>query len=281
MNYKIIGDSCCDYSEYSSGLSWLKRIPLTISLKGKQFIDNEELDCLGLISEMKMSLEPPKSACPSPGLYLEAFEGNFKDVYVVTLSAKLSGSYNSAMVAKKMYLEHNKNKNIYVFNSKSAAAGQVAICLKIKELADKGLSFEEVVIEVEKFIQEMTTLFVLEDLDVLRKNGRLTHLQSIITGTLKIKMVMAGESDGTIGVRGKAITTSGALKKMVDIIKKKCEDAQLKERLLVITHCNCLEKANKLKEQIMSFDTFKEAVICRAGGISTIYANSGGIIVSF
>jgi len=280
-NFKIFADSCCDYTDETYDISWITKIPLTISLDGVDYRDDENLDCLELINKMAATQSAPKSACPASGDYFDKFNCEADDVYAVTLSEQLSGSYNSARLGAEMLKEKDINKNIHVFNSRSAACGEVAICLKIKELASKGLDFNEVVSQVECYIDSLTTLFVLQDLSVFRKSGRLNHLQSIITSTLRLKLVMGAESDGKIGVRGKALTTSKAISKMIEIAEKKSKEIDPLNRILVITHCNCYDRAKKVCDDIMSSCKFSLAIICRSSGISTIYANSGGVIVSF
>ena len=166
-----------------------------------------------------------------------------------------------------------------MFNSKSAAAGQIAICLKLWELCEADLTFEEVVRKTEEFIASMKTFFLLETLDVFRKNGRLSHLQALVTDTLKIKLIMGADAEGAIEMKGKALTFQIALRKMADQIKKLCGDGA-KDRVLCITHCKCRERAQKVVELIREAG-FKKAVICAAGGISTMYANKGGLIVDF
>lgn len=280
-NYKIYADSCCDYPDDALDISWITKIPLTISLDGVDYRDDDKLDCLDLLNKMKLSDSAPKSACPSSGDFFDAFNCEANDIYVVTLSEKLSGSYNSARLGAELLKENVESKNIYVFNSRSAACGELAICLKIKELAEKGLEFNEVVSQVESYIDSLSTLFVLEDLSVFRKNGRLNHLQALITSTLKLKMVMGAEPDGNIGVKGKALTTTKALSKLIELVVNKSKEFDPAVRTLVITHCNCYDRAKKVCDDIMESCKFSFSVICHSSGISTIYANAGGIIVSF
>jgi len=280
MSFKLIGDSCCDFAE-TGELDELERVPLTIRIGDTEYRDDETLDTMELIRAMTASECAASSACPPPALYARAYDCACDDVYAVTLSDKLSGSYNSAMAGKTMYGSESGPKNIHVFNSRSASAGQVAVCLRIQELARQGKRFAGIVAETERFIEGLTTLFVLEDLENLRKNGRLSHLKALITGVLKIKLVMGGERDGTIGVRGKALSTNRALTKMVDLIREKCSDISLLKRTLVITHCNCRQRAEQVRTMILSVCPFERVLICRSGGISTIYAGPGGIVVSF
>lgn len=279
MSYKIISDSCCDYTEYADGLRWLTRVPLTITLDGREFVDTEDLDIDEFLRLMAASSNAPASACPSPGDFMEAFESEAEDIYVVTLSDKVSGSYNSAVQAVGLYAAEHPEKRIHVFNSRSAASGQVLVCVKIKELADEGLAFDEVVARAERFISSMSTFFVLETLDVFRKNGRLSHLQAFITDTMKIKLVMGAEKDGSVGMMGKALTMNSAIKKMSELAKKRMESLNIADRIVAVTHCNCLERAQKAMEAVMEATGIKKGIICRTGGISTMYANEGGIVV--
>lgn len=281
MKYKIIGDSCCDYTSAHDGLSWLERVPLSIYLGDKCLVDDGSLDIKGLINDMAESLDAPRSACPSPGEYLGHFSGDEDDIYVVTLTEKLSGSYNSAVNAAKLFKQKNPKKNIHIFNSKSAASGQIAICLKIRELAKSGKEFTDVVNETEKFISKINTLFVLENLEVFRKSGRLNHLQGIITQALQIKLVMSATEEGGICKVGQALSIPRALEKMVFLIESAYKSVKDENRTLVITHCNCLDRAESVRDMILKVCDFKESVICSSGGISTMYANEGGIIVSF
>jgi len=281
LSFQIIGDSCCDYPYLEDDYTWIKRVPLSIELDGETFIDDETLRCSMLISKMAASRNAPKSACPSPGSYFEAYDCGVDDVYVVTLSDKLSGSYNSAVVGANMFKESHPEKNIFVFSSKSASAGQIAICHKILSMANAGLAFDEVVTKTLDFINSLSTYFLLETLEVFRKNGRLNHLQSIITGALKIKLVMGGDETGNICVRGKALSMNSAVAKMADLIAERSKNQDISERILCITHCQCPDRARAARDSIMAKVPFKDSIILKAGGISTIYANDGGIIVAY
>jgi DegV family protein with EDD domain len=280
MSFKVIGDSGCDYTE-AGGLEWLFRVPLTIELDGNRHTDDDTLDRTALLSDISQSQSVPKTACPSPEEYLRSFDCGADDLYVITLSGELSGSFNSASLAAGMAKERFPGKNIHVFNSLSAAAGETAVCLKVYELASSGLSFADVVDAGEDFIRSLTTVFVLEDLSALRKNGRLSHVQAIVTAALKIRLVMRATAQGTIAVSAKALTSQRAIRAMTDYIKEKCQVSCFTDKVLVITHCNCLEKARGICATILKNCSFKESVICSAGGISTVYASDGGIVVGF
>ena len=279
MGFKIVVDSCCDLTGQMLKDPHFVKVPLTIRSNGSSFIDNETFDQADLLWAMKQSEEAPSTACPSPQSYLDAYQGpEEEDVYVVTLSALLSGSHNSAEQAKLLMEEDHPNKNVYVFNSCSASSGEVLVALKVRELAESGAPFKHVVREVEQFIYQMQTMFVLETLENLRKNGRLTRLQSVITGALKIKLLMAATPEGEICKLGQMLSMKQALSKMVDHM---ANDPAHAGRTLAICHCNCLDRAFQVKAMAEQRCKFAHILILEAGGITSVYANDGGIVTAY
>ena len=240
-------------------------------------MDDETFDQADLIWSMRQSEDAPSTACPSPQAYLDAYQGA-DDVYVVTLSALLSGSHNSAEQARILMEEDRPEVNVHVFNSCSAASGELLVALAVQRLASAGMPFKRVVTEVEQFISQMQTMFVLESLENLRKNGRLTKLQAVITGALKIKLFMGATPEGEICKLGQALTIKQALSKMVD---KVAADASHVGRTLAICHCNCLERAFQVKSMIEAKCKFAHILITEAGGITSVYANDGGIVIAY
>ena len=279
MNFKIIVDSCCDLTPAMLSDPCFVSVPLTIRVGETSVVDDATFDQAGLLWRMKECPSAPSTSCPAPADYLRAFEeSGADDIYVVTLSALLSGSHNSAAQARLLYLEDHPEANVHIFNSCSASSGEVLTALKIRELAQSGMHFSSVVNQVSRYIDEMQTLFVLETLDNLRKNGRLTRMQNIVTSTLRIKLLMGSTPEGEICKRGQAMSIRQALSKMVDIM---AADPSHKGKPLCITHCNCLERAFQLKEMVLKSCQFSEIYICETGGISTVYANDGGVVVAF
>lgn len=279
MGFKIVVDSCCDLTGQMLKDPRFIKVPLTIRSNGSSFIDNETFDQADLLWAMKQSEEAPSTACPSPQSYLDAYQGpEEEDVYVVTLSALLSGSHNSAEQARMLMEEDHPNKNVYVFNSCSASSGEVLVALKVRELAESGVPFKHVVREVEQFIYQMQTMFVLETLENLRKNGRLTRLQSVITGALKIKLLMGATPEGEICKLGQTLSMKQALSKMVD---RMANDPAHAGRTLAICHCNCLDRAFQVKAMAEQRCKFAHILILEAGGITSVYANDGGIVTAY
>lgn len=211
---------------------------------------------------------------------MSAYEGEAEHVYVVTLSAKLSGSYNSAVLGKNLYEEEHEDskKQIYVFNSRSASIGETLIAMKVQELEEAGLPFDEVVEKTESYIDSQNTYFVLETLETLRKAGRLTNLKAFIANTLNIKPVMGSTDEGTICQLDQARGINKALDKMVQLVVARVKDSE--DCALAISHCNCPERAQLVKEKIEKLAKFKKIIIINTAGVSSMYANDGGVIMA-
>lgn len=253
-------------------------MPLRIQVGSHTVVDDASFDQADLLWRMKECQSAPRTACPSPAQYLDAFDCGADDVYVVTLSALLSGSHNAAAQARLLWLEEHPNARVHIFNSCSASAGEVLVALKIQELACSGMDFTTVVSHVSRYINEMETYFVLETLDNLKKNGRLTKTQALVTSTLKIKLLMGATPEGEICKRGQALSVKQALSKMVSLM---AADPKHAGRRLAITHCNCLERAFYLKELALKQCRFEQVVISDTGGIATVYANDGGVVAAY
>ena len=277
--YKIVIDSCGELTEELKADGHFCNVPLELDIDGTKIIDDETFDQADFLERVRKSHKGPHSACPSPERYMHAYEGEAENVYVVTLSAKLSGSYNSAMVAVSMYEEeHEDKKNIYVFNSKSASIGETLIGLKVQELEEAGLPFEEVCRQTETYISGMNTFFVLETLETLKKAGRLNNLKAFVANTLNIKPVMGSTKEGAIQQLSQARGMKKALSKMVDDMIAATKDCE--NRVLAIAHCNCPERAQYVKECIEKIANFKEILIVNTAGVSSMYANDGGVILA-
>lgn len=277
MTYRLICDSCTDLPPELGADPCVKRIPLTIQVGAETVVDGPDFQQGELLQKMRAWPDAPKTACPSPSMYLDAFEDD-GDNYVVTLSGQLSGSYNAAMQARAIYREDEGTGNVHIFNSRSASAGQAQIALLIRELAGRGLPFAQVVEKVEAYIDRMKTMFVLENLDNLRKNGRLTRMQSLVTGALRVKLLCGATPEGEIQKMGQGLSMKQTLAKMVS---RMADDPDHADRRLVIAHCNCLERAESLREMIRQKCRFGEILIVPTGGIATVYANDGGIVTAY
>ena len=278
MSYKIVVDSCCELPEELKKDSRFEIVPLTL-IVGDTYEkpDDESFDQKEFLQAVAQCPVSPRSACPSPERFMEAYRTEADHVYVVTLSSKLSGSYNSAVLGKNLYHETYGDKQIYVVDSRSASCGETQIAYKIAQWEEEGLTFEEITSRIEQFVDGMHTYFVLDNLETLRKNGRLSGVKALVASTLSIKPVMAGEQ-GSIVQLGQSVGIKKALAKMVDHVIRDVSDPE--KKCLMITHCNNLDRANSVKNQILAKVKFKDVLIMDTAGISSMYANDGGVIVT-
>lgn len=277
MSYKIIVDSCGELTDDMKADGRFESAALSMEVGGEHIIDDETFDQASFLSKVAASEECPKSSCPSPESYMKKYDCDADRVYAVTLSAELSGSYNSAELGKRLYEEEYGEKQIYVFNSRSASIGETLIAYKIRECEESGMEFEETVRTVEEYIQTQHTYFVLENLDTLRKNGRLTGIKSLVAGVLNIKPVMGSTPEGSICQKGQARGMKKALVKMAEYVAAEAGDT--KDKILAISHCNCEARAREFQKILLSKIPVKESFIVDTAGISSMYANDGGIIV--
>lgn len=278
MDYKIVMDSCGELTEDMKASGIFETAALGIQIDDKYILDDDTFQQADFLRQMAESPECPKSSCPSPERYMECYTSDAQRVYVVTLSGELSGSYNSAVLGKNLYEEEHGSKQIYVFNSKSASVGETLIARKIQECEEAGMTFEKVVETVEDYIGGQHTYFVVETLETLRKNGRLSGVKALVANALNIKPVMGATPEGTIFQIGQARGMKKALAKMIDCIADEITDGE--QKTIGIAHCNCQERAEAVRDMIQEKMTVKEVTIQGTGGISTMYANDGGIIVA-
>lgn len=284
MTYKIIGDSCLDLPAYLKEDPRFQMVPLTLQVGDHLVVDDASFQQKAFIELVKASPECPKTACPSPEMFRKAYEeAEAEAVFVVTLSNHLSGSYNSAVLAKKLYEEElaeagkEAPKKILVVDSLSASSGELNIALYIQSLCEAGLSFEEVSERALAYRDHLGIYFVLESLDTLRKNGRLSGLQAFFATALNIKPVM-GADKGVIIKLDQARGINKALQRMCDIAVKEAGDTT--SRRAVICHVNNPARAEYMKAELEKRGSFKEILITEAAGVATVYANDGGIILS-
>ena len=278
MRYKIVIDSCGELVEKWKDSPAVERASLTLTVDDEDIIDDDTFDQAYFLKRVAESPNCPKSSCPSPERYMSAYDCEAEHVYAVTLSSELSGSYNSAVLGMNLLKETHPDKKIHVFNSRSASVGQTLIALKIEECEEQGLEFEEVVKKVDAYISEQNTYFVLETLETLRKNGRLSNLKAFVATALKIKPVMGSTPEGTIVQLDQARGMNKAVMKMVDYVVERTPNPA--EKVLGISHCNCPARAQAVKEAILERIPVKDVILLDTAGVSSMYANDGGIIIA-
>ena len=278
MSYKVVIDSCGELLDEWKQDPRFESVALTLSVDGVNIIDDETFDQADFLKRVAECPECPKSACPSPERYMRAFDCEAEHVYAVTLSAELSGSYNSAVLGKNLLQEDHPDRQIHIFNSKSASVGQTLIAMKIQECEEAGLPFEQVIETVDAYIEQQHTFFVLDNLETLRKNGRLSKVKALVASALKIKPVMGSTEEGAICQLDQARGINKALVKMAQAIVEKTADSE--QKTLAISHCNCHERAILLKNALEERMPMKKIVILDTAGVSSMYANDGGVIVA-
>ena len=278
MSFHIVADSCCELTVDMKKRGNIEIAPLTLEVGGESILDDETFDQKYFLKRVAECPECPKSACPSPDYFRKSFLNGAERCYAVTLSAQLSGSYNSAVLGANLAQEENEDLKIHVFNSRSASIGETLIAKKIVECEEAGMSFERVVETVELYISTQHTYFVLENLETLRKNGRLSKTKALVASALKIKPVMGATSEGDIVQLDQARGINKALMKMVDAI---VNDAQhVENKTLAISHCNCPERAEMVKEALLERLAVQDVFVLDTQGVSSMYANDGGIIIA-
>jgi len=278
MSYKIVVDSCCELPEEYLNDPHFERVPLTLEVGDYCILDDESFQQKDFLKKVADCPTCPKSACPSPEAFLKAFEAGADHIYCVTLSSHLSGSYNSAVLAKSLYIEKHGDSPIHICDSESASIGETQIAMKLMELEEQGtLSFEEITEQIDAFRSAMNTYFILDNLETLRKNGRLSQVKAALATTLNIKPVM-GAIKGVIVQKAQTIGMKKAMNKMADLLIS--EGQNLEQKILFISHCNCPERALQFQKILLARCKVKAVKILNTAGVSSMYANDGGFIVA-
>ncbi|MBR4168550.1 MAG: DegV family protein [Lachnospiraceae bacterium] len=276
MNYRVIGDSCCDFTKEELTSGHAVSVPMSVIIGGVEYPDDGKRTQAEWIKLIKEDEGYPQSACPSPDAFYQSFDASSVN-FVVTISSKLSGVYNSAMLAKEMFEEEHEGVQIHVFDSYSAAAGEHQIYEKVVELAEAGRNFEEIVAEVEDYRDQMTTIFVLDDLETFKRNGRLKGIKALVATTMNIKPVLIGD-DGVIKQIDQAIGMNRAVNRMLYHVEKKDPDITRRVR---ITQCDSKKLCTKVARVFKERFGFTDVEILDAQGLSTSYENPGGIIIAY
>lgn len=277
MKRLIVVDSCAELDDEMLGESEIKRANFFIDVEDKSFSSGPDADLDGLLKSMKESNEPARSAAPTPDSFYGPARG-YDEVFFVTISSKLSTTYNSAHIAKTMLEDENDQVKAHVFDSKSASVGESLVVMWIQEAMKEGLDFEEIVERVEEKIKSINTIFVLEDLDNMIKNGRMSKVAGFIASALSIYPVCIGV-DGEIQVKSKPRGSKAAVKEMIQTIGEFTEDTS--DKTLFISHVNNKERAEIVKELVEKEYTFKEIRIYEGSALTVTYANDQGVILAY
>ncbi|MCR5294824.1 MAG: DegV family protein [Lachnospiraceae bacterium] len=277
MKFRIAMDSAGEFTQELRGREEYVLVPLTLSIGGEDIVDDGTVSQKELVRKIAESPSCPRTSCPSPEAYRAAYDCEADHIYGITISSNLSGSYQSAIIGKEMYLEDHPDARIHVFDSCSTSVGETILVLKIKELEERGLPFEDIVREVEALSAEKSTTFVLDNLETLRKNGRLSRMKALAAQVLKIKPICAGTKEGEIVQIDQARGINKALVKMVQYVVDHTMNSE--NKILAISFVNCAERAVMVRDALLERMKVREVLMLEMGGLSTTYANDGGIIV--
>ena len=277
MFFRIIADSSCDIFkiENQSDSIYFNTVPFVITVDGTDYVDNEALNVRDLVTAMAASSKSHTS-CPSPHDWMAEF-GEEGDVFAVTISSNLSGSYNSACAAKQMVLENNPDRNIEILDSRGTGPSLNMIIDKLGELIGQGLSFEEVNTAIHKYMEEHKLIFALSSYHNLVNNGRMPKIAGIVLGHLGLWGVGIASDEGTIKM--KKIAKGG--KRTLQVIMHDLKDRVADKGVVVISHCENELFAHNLKEAVISKYPDYQVKIMPTRGLCSYYAEKGGIIVGF
>jgi DegV family protein with EDD domain len=272
MSYKIVSDSSSDILNIE-GINF-ESVPLTILTEEKEYVDDKNLNVDEMVNDLREYQGKSQTSCPSTGRYIESFNGN-DEIYVVTITSKLSGSYNSAVLAKNMYLEDHPNAKIHVFDSLSTGPEMKLLIEKIIELKNNGCSFEEVVEKASAYLESTELFFCLESIHNLAVNGRVSKLADIATRLLNIRIIGKAK-EGVLHMLNKCMGAKKALRTMFEFIKEKCNGVKIR-----IAHVNNIHFAENLKNLILTAFQNAQIEIYKSTGLCSYYAEEGGVLIAF
>lgn len=278
MEWNIVADTSCDLNALpipDENVSF-ESVPFVLQAGAHEFVDEECLDIANMVATLEATKEPGHTACPSPETWFEKFSKPGK-VIAITISANLSGSLNSAMLARQMILDKHPERQIEVIDSKSAGSELTMMVRKAQELIKSGLPFDTVVQQVRNFAERTHTVFALSSFDNLVKNGRVGKLAGFVAGKLGLWGIGIASPQGAISIKSKVRGTQKALAAIV---------ADMKERAfaggpVLITHCLNLEAAERLKALILEAFHNAQVDIMPTRGLCSFYAEKGGMIIAF
>ena len=272
MKRKIVADSSCDMWELN-GVDFAVA-PITISTDNKHYVDNQELDVHLMSEELAKYKGVSHTACPSVGSWLDCYEG-FDEIFVITLTGAMSGTYNSAMTAKGIYEEENENVKVHVFDSLSTGPEMRLLIEKLKEMIEEDLTFEEIVEKGQDYLNHTRLFFALKSLHNFAMNGRVSKTVASAIGVLNISIFATASEKGTI----QQISKCRGEKKVVKSMIEHLEDAGYHGGKVRISHADNLKLAHNVRDKILELYPNADIIVYPMGGLCTYYAEIGGLLV--
>lgn len=272
--FKIVADSSANIYEFSAAP--FACAPLKIIAGSKEWVDDGTMNVEEMVNFLLHYNYKSGSACPAPADWLDAFE-DYEEIYCVTITGNLSGSYNSASIAAEDYMAQHPGRRVHVFDSLSAGPELHIIVDKIAEVANEGKSFEEVVDAVNDYMQRTGLVFCLESMRNLANNGRCSHLAAKAAGILNIRPVGVASEVGTLEMLDKPRGEKRAVASCYETMKERAYSGGK----VYIANCLNVPLAEKLKDTIHADFPEAEVLIYSTGGLCSFYAEKGGLMIGF
>lgn len=274
MTYKIIADSSANQIRPIS-IPYAVA-PLKIITASREFVDDENLNTAEMVAYLKNYSGKSSTACPSMNDWLSSFE-DYDNIFCITISSNLSGSFNAACLAATEYETQYQNRNVFVIDSLSTGGEMQLIIEKLEELITAGLSFDEITKQITEYQKSTGLLFMLQSLKNLANNGRVSHAVAKISGMLGMRIIGLASDEGRLDITDKS---RGDKKALVSIIER-LKTAGCKNGKIRISHCQNEELALTLKAEIEKEFNTTDILICENGGLCSFYAESGGVLIGF
>lgn len=279
MEYGIVVDSGCDMKDIfanAKGKIDFTRVPLKLDIGDKEFVDSIDLNIEEFMKEMYAYKGKTGSAAPSPNDYIKAYEKS-NCVFVITITGTLSASYSSAKNAVNLFKEQYPDRKVHLIDSKSTGPEMTLIVRKLTEYINQGMSFEDIVKNIDEYCKSTHLLFVLKSLDNLVKNGRTTRLIASMAGILGIKLLGTASEEGTLELLDKKRGKTAVYDKLFEVMQSR----KYQGGRVVIAHCFALDTAEYVSNKIKEIFPKSDIQIMNTSGLCSFYAEEGGILVGF
>ncbi len=274
MKRRIVSDSSSNILERNSDVEYCTT-PLKILIDGKEYPDVPGLDMVDLVARIELS-EKNSTSCPSISEWIDAFEGA-DEIFGVTISSNLSGSYNSAMNAAEMYLEDHPDVKIHIFDSLATGGTMELLIEKIEECIRAEMSFEDIIKAVDEYHEKDKILFSLESVKNLAKNGRMLKALADLANALGIRFIGKASERGTIQ---QAHIARGQKKALITVYNEMLKMGYQGGKVR-INHCLNVDAAGKLKDMILQQFPSADVKVCLTTALCSYYAERGGMIIGF
>lgn len=277
MTIRIITDSICDVPEEFVRKYDIKVLPLTVHFGDESYRDGIDLTMDAFLEKLEKSQIMPTTSQVPPIEFLSAFKEELikgNEVIAIQGSSKLSGTFNSAVMAK----EQLDSDRIHVIDSEGITLGAGMLVIKAARLAEEKLGAEAVIKEIEESKARMKHYFILDTLKYLHKGGRLSLSAAIVGSILNIKPILT-VAGGKLELMDKARGINKAIATVMDTLKEK--GWSLDGKVVGINHIADLEHRNLLEEEIKKRYTVKEFIRGEVGSVVATHGGPGAVAFYF